>query len=172
MGLVLESRQVPLADVLAAVTSFEPACAAACATRADRAETVLPTLRATLAAAAAAIDDPATYTGLARRFHLELVAGCGNEAMALVVGALESMWTVHVDELARRHHQHGSFADVTARRKSSREHDKLYTRIEAGDASGAERAARAHYAHPERGWGESIDADAVVTADYLGSARP
>ena len=156
MGLVLESRQVPLADVLSALTSFEPACAAACAARVDRAETVLPALRHTLEAAVAAIEDPAAYTGLARRFHLELVAGCGNEAMALAVGALESMWTGHVDELARRNHQHGSFADVAARRKSAREHERLYARIQAGDASGAERAARAHYAHPERGWG-SVD---------------
>jgi DNA-binding FadR family transcriptional regulator len=167
MGLVLQSRQVPLGDVLAAVTAFEPACAAACAARADRDSTVLPVLRATLDAAEAAIDDPAAYTGLARQFHLDLVAHCGNEAMSLVVGALESLWTAHVDQLARRHDLHGSFEDLEARRRSAKDHERLYARIAKGDARGAEQVARAHYGSPEPGWGESIDTDAVVAAEYL-----
>jgi GntR family transcriptional repressor for pyruvate dehydrogenase complex len=167
MGMVLESRRVPLGDVLGAFTSFEPACAAAAASRPDRHETVLPVLRATLDVAAAAIDDAAAYTGLARQFHIDLVAHCGNEAMALVVGALESLWTVHVDHLARRHDRHGSFDDLAARRQSVRDHEKLYARIEKGDARGAEQVARAHYASPEPGWGESVDTDVVVAAEYL-----
>ena len=167
MGLVLQSRQAPLGDVLDAFTAFEPACAAACASRPDRAETVLPVLRATLDAAAAAIDDPTAYTGLARQFHLDLVAGCGNEAMRLVVGALESLWTVHVDHMARRNDQHGGFADLAARKASAREHEKLYSRIEKGDARGAELLARAHYASPEPGWGESVDTRSVVSAELL-----
>jgi len=167
MGLVLESRQVALGDVLAAFTAFEPACAAACAGRADRHQTVLPVLRATLDAADAAIDDAATYTGLARQFHIDLVATCGNEAMTLVVGALESLWTVHVDQLARRHDQHGSFSDLATRRLSARDHEKLYARIEKGDVKGAEQIARAHYTSPEPGWGESVDTDVVVAAEYL-----
>jgi GntR family transcriptional repressor for pyruvate dehydrogenase complex len=167
MGLVLESRQVPLADVLAAFTAFEPACAAACAARSDRATTVLPVLRATLDEAAAAIDDPAAYTGLARQFHLDLVAHCGNEAMTLVVGALESLWTVHVDQLARRHDRLGSFGDLATRRRSARDHEKLFARIEKGDVRGAEQAARTHYASPEPGWGDSVDVASVVSAELL-----
>jgi GntR family transcriptional repressor for pyruvate dehydrogenase complex len=167
MGLVLQSRQVQLTDVLQAVVAFEPACAAACAARSDRATTVLPVLRANLDAAEAAIDDPAVYTGLARRFHVDLVAGCGNEAMSLAVGALESLWTVHVDTLARSRDQHGSFADLAARRRSAKEHERLYVCIEKGDVRGAERLARAHFAVPEQGWGESLDTDVVVAAEYL-----
>ena len=167
MGLVLESRQVSLGDVLTAFTAFEPSCAAACAGRPDRHETVLPVLRATLDAAQAAIDDPAAYTGLARRFHVDLVAHCGNEAMTLVVGALESLWTVHVDRMARRHDRHGSFSELATRRQSVRDHEKLYTRIEKGDVKGAEQVARAHYANPEPGWGESVDTHVVVAAEYL-----
>jgi DNA-binding FadR family transcriptional regulator len=167
MGMVLQSRQASLGSVLYAITAFEPACVAACAARPDRATTVLPVLRATLDAAAAAVDDPAAYTGLARQFHLDLVANCGNEAMRLVVGALESLWTVHVDHMARRNDQHGGFSDLAARKASAREHEKLYARIEKGDVRGAEQAARAHYASPEPGWGESVDTDAVVSADLL-----
>jgi DNA-binding FadR family transcriptional regulator len=167
MGMVLQSREVPLGDVLGAVVAFEPACAAACAARPDRTTTVLPALREILDAADAAIDDPAEYARLARRFHIELVAGCGNEAMALVVGALESLWTGHVDVLARRRHEHGPYADLAARRRSAREHERLFTRIEQGDARGAERAAREHFGHPEPGWGTSLDTAATVVADYL-----
>lgn len=167
MGLVLQSRQAPLGDVLDAFIAFEPACAAACAARPDRAETVLPVLRSTLDAAAAAIGDPAAYTGLARQFHIDLVANCGNEAMRLVVGALESLWTVHVDHMARRNEQHGGFDELAARKASAREHEKLFARIEKGDVRGAELVARAHYASPEPGWGESVDTDAVVSADLL-----
>lgn len=167
MGLVLQARAVQLTDVLQAVVAFEPACAAACAARPDRSTTVLPVLRATLDAAEASIADAAAYTGLARQFHIDLVAGCGNEAMALAVGALESLWTVHVDALARSRDRHGSFADLAARRRSAKDHERLYACIERGDTRGAERLARAHYSVPEQGWGESLDTDVVVTADYL-----
>jgi GntR family transcriptional regulator, transcriptional repressor for pyruvate dehydrogenase complex len=167
MGLVLQSRGSSLGQVLEAVTSFEPACAAACAARPDRADTVLPVLRATLDAAEAALDDPAAYTGLARQFHLDLVAHCGNEPMALVVGALESLWTVHVDHMARSIDQHGAFSDLAARKASAREHEKLYARIEKGDVRGAELVARAHYASEEPGWGESVDTVSVVSAELL-----
>jgi DNA-binding FadR family transcriptional regulator len=167
MGLVLQSRSAPLGDVLEAFTAFEPACAAACAARPDRETTVLPVLRATLDAAAAAIDDPTAYTGLARQFHIDLVAGCGNEAMRLVVGALESLWTVHVDDMARRKDQHGAFSELAARKASAREHEKLYARIESGDVRGAEQLARAHYSSPEPGWGQSVDTAVTVSADLL-----
>ncbi len=167
MGLVLQSRQAPLGDVLTAFTAFEPACAAACAARPDRHDTVLPVLRGTLDAATAVLDDAAAYTGLARQFHLDLVAGCGNEAMRLVVGALESLWTVHVDHMARRLDRLGGFAELSARRSSAREHEKLYSRIDKGDVRGAEQLARAHYASPEPGWGDSVDTRAVVSAELL-----
>lgn len=168
MGMVLQSHDVTLSQVLQAIIAFEPACAAACAARPDRELTVLPRLRATLDAAEAALEDPAAYTGLARQFHLDLVATCGNEPMALVAGALEALWTVHVDILARRHERHGAFDDLSARRQSAKDHERLYARIAKGDVRGAEQAARAHYSQPEElGWGESVDTDLVIEAEYL-----
>jgi GntR family transcriptional repressor for pyruvate dehydrogenase complex len=95
------------------------------------------------------------------------VANCGNEPMALVVGALESLWTVHVDHMARSIEQHGAFSDLAARKASVREHEKLYARIEKGDVRGAELVARAHYASEEPGWGESVDTVSVVSAELL-----
>lgn len=171
LGMVLQSRRVTLGHVLKAMLAFEPACAAACAARPDREEVVLPVLRATLDAGKEAIDDGEAYTGLARRFHINLVATCGNEAMIVVVGALESLWTAHVDTLARRRAQLGSFAEPAARRTSLREHEKLYRLIAKGDEWGAEQAARAHYSHPQDpGWGKAVDTNIVIEANYLRDA--
>ncbi len=44
LGLVLQSKGVQLDDVQRAMCALEPACAAACAARPDRATTVLPRL--------------------------------------------------------------------------------------------------------------------------------
>ena len=43
------------------------------------------------------------------------MARCGNATMSLVVGALERLWSAHVDQLARSTSQYGSFADKKVR---------------------------------------------------------
>jgi GntR family transcriptional repressor for pyruvate dehydrogenase complex len=168
LGLVLQSRAVTLGEVVKALLAFEPACAAACASRPDRDTTVLPRLRATLDAANAALDDAPTYTGLARQFHVDMVATCGNEPMMLVVGALEALWTAHVDTLARRRSQLGSFAEPAARKVSAKDHERLYGCIARGDARAAEQAARDHYSHPQDpGWGDAVKMDRLIEASFL-----
>jgi DNA-binding FadR family transcriptional regulator len=168
LGMVLQSRGTTLGDLLQALIAFEPMCAAACAERPDRAETVLPKLRAILDEAKQAVDDGPTYTGLARRFHIELVAGCGNEAMSNVVGALEALWTSHVETLARSVKQLGSFAEPAARHTSVQEHEAMYKAIKKGDRRAAEQAAREHYSHPhDPGWGTALDVELVIDAVYL-----
>jgi GntR family transcriptional repressor for pyruvate dehydrogenase complex len=168
LGMVLQSDQVPLGEVLAALIDLEPNCAAACASRPDRATVVLPKLRAVLDESKAHLDDAAAYTGLARQFHVELVASCGNAAMVHLVGSLEALWTAHVEALARRRESLGSFADDTARRRSLKEHERLYTYIEKGDAKRAAALLAEHYAHPdEPGWGDALDTDMVIRAELV-----
>lgn len=167
LGLVLQSRGTTLGDVLRALITFEPACAAACARRTDRAQTVLPQLRAVLDQAKESVDDPERYTGLARQFHIELVAACGNEAMTQVVGALEALWTAHVDTLARRVSQLGSFAEPQARQTSIDEHEALFKAIKKGDPVLTEQIARDHYSHPHDGWGKALDATLLIDAAYI-----
>ncbi len=170
MGLVLQSRAVPLADVLTALRRLEPACAAACAERKDRKRAVLPRLKANIEQSRAALDDADAYIGLARRFHSDLVALCGNETMSLIIGTLEALWSAHVDALARKPARHGSFAARSVRLTTLKEHEKLYRLIEKGDAAGAEKAARAHFSeadHGDEGWRHAFDLDAVVTAAAL-----
>ena len=168
LGLVLQSRGATLGDVLRGLIAFEPACVAACAKRDDRSVTVLPRLRATLDQAKAAVDDAEVYTGLARQFHIDLVESCGNEAMTQVVGALEALWTAHVNQLARSRSQLGSFAEPAARKTSVDEHESMYRAIEAGDATKAEKLAKAHYSHPQNpGWGDSMAAGRPINALYI-----
>src|SRR5215510_11199591 len=167
-GLVLQSRNVSLLDLVDAMRALEPPCAAACATRRDRQRNVLPKLRKIIDRGAAAIDDPDTFIGLARRFHTELVAHCCNQTMVLLVGALEVLWSAQVDTLARDAAQHGSFADPAVRRTLAEEHERVYRLVAKGDARGAEEAIREHYASqrpaPRR---HGFDTTAIVDATLL-----
>jgi DNA-binding FadR family transcriptional regulator len=170
LGLVLQSRAVDLADVQMALRHLEPACAAACAQRPDRATTILPVLRDNIDRAFASIDDADVYIGLARQFHVELVAGCGNGTMSLIVGALESLWSAHVDRLARRPARHGSFGDRSVRLATLRDHETLYAAIAAGDPGAAEAAAREHFAdgsQEQPAWQHAFDLGAIVNAAIL-----
>lgn len=150
MGLVLQANQVGVEDVAVALGSLEPVCAALAAGRADRDTTVVSVLASRVAASRAVLDDADEYVHQARVFHEELVAGCGNDTMILLVGALESLWSAHVDTLARRPAQLGAFDDRAARVRSVEEHVALLHAIEAGDAAHAEELARAHFDAPER----------------------
>jgi GntR family transcriptional repressor for pyruvate dehydrogenase complex len=166
VAMLLQSRDATLGQLLDAMAAIEPLCVAAAAGRADRATAVLPVLRATIDASVAAIDDADTYTGLARQFHHDVVATCGNTALEVVCGVLEALWTAHVDRLARDTGSLGSYANLAARKSSAREHERIYSAIAKGDASAAERAARAHTGDANRG-GWQLDLTQPVDAALL-----
>lgn len=96
LGLALTARQASARDVGRALREVEPICAALCARRADRLETLVPRLEELVAQAEAAVPDAVLTTALSRKFHEELVASCGNETLILMVGALEALWSSHV----------------------------------------------------------------------------
>ena len=167
MGLVLQSRQVTLADLVGGICKLEPACAAQAAQRPDRGTTVLPRLRANIDASMAALDDPGLFIGLARAFHTEIVANCGNETMALVVGSLERLWSAQVDQRARDAAAHGSFSDRSVRLSLAHEHERIYRAIEEGDARGAERALIEHYSAEQGERRHGFDTTVTVTTSAL-----
>ncbi len=170
LSLVLESRNVPIDAVQRALRQLEPACAASCAARADRAEEVLPFLRSALDSAFAAIDDPGLHISYGRQFHAELVARCGNDAMALVVGALEAIWSAHVDSLARRADNFGSFARREVRVSTLEQNEKIYACIASGDVEGAERITREFFSarlQEKRGWRLTFDMSRIVDSGLL-----
>jgi GntR family transcriptional repressor for pyruvate dehydrogenase complex len=167
MGLVLQSRGVPLSDLSEALRRLEPACAAQAAGRNDRETTVLPKLRENIEASMAALDDPDTFIGLARDFHTEIVKNCGNETMALVVGTLEALWSAQVDTLARNASVHGTFGDRSVRLSLAREHERIYRAIEDGDARGAERAIQEHFTGHQGERRHGFDTSKTVIAGAL-----
>jgi GntR family transcriptional repressor for pyruvate dehydrogenase complex len=148
LGLVLQSRQVDVDDIVDAMSQIEPLCARACAQRSDRRRNVVPALRRILKASEAAVSDPTEYARLARAFHEELVATCGNQTFIVMVGALESLWTAQVQSAGDS--RLGEFAVRETRQHSVEEHRLLLDCIIAGDADGAERAARDHQRAPRR----------------------
>jgi GntR family transcriptional repressor for pyruvate dehydrogenase complex len=173
LAMVLQSRSVDLLDVQTAMRHLEPVCVAACASQADRETTILPRLKANIDASRANIDNADIYIGLARQFHVELVEGCGNETMSLIIGALEQLWSAQVDRLARKPAQHGAFADRAVRLSTLKDHEKIYRLIAKGDVAGAERAGRDHYsdaAQEIEGWQHAFDLGAIIDASSLRDA--
>jgi GntR family transcriptional regulator, transcriptional repressor for pyruvate dehydrogenase complex len=170
MGLVLQAGQVPLTDLADALARLEPACAAACADRPDRAQTAVPVLRAAIDDAAEHIDDPMAFTQIAHRFHDELVGQCGNETLRLTVGTLVTLWSTQESAWAEGAEARHAFPDRQLRMAALRAHRKLVDAIERGDAN---EAARISYAHMEASQihvlGEQGSASISVT--HRGDAR-
>jgi DNA-binding FadR family transcriptional regulator len=144
LGMVLQSRSVPLVDVGKALKMLEPLCAELCARREDRAEAVVPALTAVHEAAKAAVDDPLEVIRHSRLFHEQLAKRCGNETLILVVGALEELWSEHEAAWARTASRTQHFPPMPLRHSGLREHATLLQLIVRGDAAGAARAARRH----------------------------
>lgn len=149
VGLVLESRQVEIDELVAAMAKLGPVCVRACAERVDRLTEVVPTLEEIHAESQHAIDDPPAFALLARRFHEELVARCGSEPLVVLVGALESLWSGQVSA-AGEEIDFGALPEPDMRRASQAEHRRILDCIIAGDGEGAEREAHQHQADPLR----------------------
>jgi DNA-binding FadR family transcriptional regulator len=146
LALVLEARSVSLADAGAALQQLEPAAAALCANRADRATEVVPRLRAAHDDLERALDanDEMAAIQTSRAFHELLVELCGNETMRVVVGTLEGLWSAHEAAWAVEATLAGHFPDPAKRVRSLDEHAEILRLIEAGDGEGVLTAARRH----------------------------
>ena len=149
LGMVLQSRGATVDDMVHAITLLQPLCARECASRSDRRRTVVPVLRRTIEASEAVIEHAAEFAHHSRVLHEQLVELCGNDTFIVLIGALERLWSAqmrNVDTDADL----GEFAERATRDRSAVEHRQLLELIIAGDADGAEAAARAHQAEPWR----------------------
>lgn len=168
LGLVLQSRAVPLSDVGTALQYVEPLCAALCAGRPDRATTVVPRLTAAHERLVAVIDgdDPVAASAASRAFHEELVACSGNETMILIAGALEQIWTAHEATWSVAATKEGRFPAPLLRKRALQEHQQLIEAIAAGDVDRATRIARKHLATAQQ-YPLADDDTTRVHAEYL-----
>jgi len=139
VSLVLQVQQTPLDDVGESLRQLEPLCASLCASRPDRAKKVTPGLERTLQAQREAVD-LAGFNDASRQFHEGVVAGCGNETMILVVGALERVWSAH----ERSIYKVASELDDGLRRPALRAHERIVAAITAGNADAVTALARKH----------------------------
>jgi GntR family transcriptional regulator, transcriptional repressor for pyruvate dehydrogenase complex len=166
VSLVLHVQNTSLDDVGTALRLLEPLCAAMCADRADRRETVVPVLQEIIQDQLEAMQDNVLYNQAARRFHEAIVAYCGNETMILVIGSLESLWTAH----ERHVYEVGPQVTSLVRRTAMRAHEKLLAAIESGNADAATQIARRHL-DATQAFTLSADDHHDVVADFVRDTR-
>jgi len=168
LGLVLQSRGVPLSDVGAALQYLEPLCAALCAERADRETEVVPRLMGAHLKLVRAIedDDEVAAVAASRAFHEEIVRCSGNQTMILIAGALESLWSAHEASWSVTAARSGRFPEPLLRKRAVQEHQHLIDAITDGDIDRAARTARKHLATAQQ-FPLADDSSASVRAEYL-----
>lgn len=144
LAMLLESRRATLADVGAALQAMEPACAVLAAAREDRLDTVVPTLRQIHEEMGALLDDGPSAVACSRRWHEQLVAGCGNQTLIALVGVLEAVWTRYEARWAVGAQAAGSFPGLAVRRRAWEQHGEILDAIAAGDGDAVAAAVRHH----------------------------
>ena len=138
-ALVLQARNVSLADVFEARTIIEPAAVRLAAGARNR-RTAVGRLRALITEQEEAIADPEAFGRANARFHQELVAMAGNQTLTIVAEMLSEVVARAVTEVSQAE-DGGSEA---TRRRGVRSQQRLAELIEAGDADAAEAHWRTH----------------------------
>jgi GntR family transcriptional regulator, transcriptional repressor for pyruvate dehydrogenase complex len=149
LGLVLASKQVTVDDVAVALRHVEPACAALCAGRRDRARTVVPKLRALHRRYVRLEDDVVAAVAVSREFHEGLVSLCGNQSLIAMAGALESLWSSHEQSWAHRVADTGEVT-LEHRRHAGDTHLRIIELIAAGEADAVRELVAEHLAAAQR----------------------
>ena len=144
LGLMMQAQQVTLAEVLSTVMILEPACARLAAEREDRHVSLVPLLSSLNDEAEAIIDDPSAFARTQSRWHLSLVEHCGNRAMSLTLGTLETVWTHHVSARADAFVVGCGTLDLVASRATVSAHRRITAAIAQGNGAAAEKAAYRH----------------------------
>ena len=163
LGLVLQSRGVAVTDVASTLITLITMCATMCASREDRALTVIPNLsKAHEEAKAALNEDGSQFERPSRKFHAELVDCCGSPSMVLVTHTLESLWSEQQEAWSRRILEDES-PDPRLRLEGLRAHGAVLDAIARGDVAETGRIVRQHLEHPET-YGLGGDASRVIRA--------
>jgi GntR family transcriptional regulator, transcriptional repressor for pyruvate dehydrogenase complex len=139
-ALVLQARDVQLADVYEARTIMEPAAVRIVAGSRGR-KGAARRLRELIDQQEEAIDDPEAFARANARFHQELVATAGNQTLEIVYEMLDEVVTRAVTAVSQADGDGGSTA---TRRRGVRSQRRLTDLIEAGDAEAAEAHWRTH----------------------------
>lgn len=139
-ALVLQARNVPLADVWEARRLLEPLAARTIAALRHR-RTAVDELRDLVRRQEEAIEDPEEFGRANAAFHERLVALAGNQTLAIVAEMLNEIVARAVTAVSKEGDVVGSLA---TRRRGIRSQQRLLELLEAGDAAAAEEHWRAH----------------------------
>lgn len=139
-ALVLQARNVSLADVYEARTLLEPIAVRVIASARSR-QAAARELRLLIKQEVRVILDPDAFGPANARFHERLVALAGNQTLSIVGEMLNEVVTRAVTAVSRS----GPAPDSAAtRRRGIRSQEKLVELIEAGEAAQAEEHWRQH----------------------------
>ena len=167
LGMILQSTHATLADLATALLALEPTCAAKTAEREDRGKAVVPHLHHLHQELEERQGDPAGFSTVARQFHQAIVSGCGNSALALVAGALESLWSQH--ESTWLEFRDAELDDDEVAVKVLEAHVRIMEAIESGDAVEARELVAQHLAESQTYvLSEGADHRITVATPYMG----
>ena len=139
-ALVLQARNVPLADVFEARTLLEPMAARAIASMRGR-RAAIKELQNLIGQEEAAIEDPERFGVANAAFHERLVSLAGNQTLSIVAEMLNEVVARAVTAVSQVDDVVGS---VSIRRRGIRSQQRLLDLLEAGDGAGAEEHWRSH----------------------------
>lgn len=140
-ALLLQARNVPLADVYQALTVIEPAAVRIVASARGR-KSAAKTLRGVIAEQEEAIEDPEAFAAANARFHGALVAIAGNQTLIIVKGMLHEVVTRSIEAVSRT--TDAGEESISTRRRSVRGQQRVVGLIEKGAAEEAEELWRTH----------------------------
>jgi len=141
-ALVLQSRNVLLADVLSARNIIEPSAVRIIAAGAGRARAA-EHLRTFISTEADVVEDPEAFAVANARFHEELVRLAGNETLTILMEMLNEVIERAVTVVSR---VDGAGRSVSVRRRGIRSQERLAALIEDGDIDGADAHWQQHMA--------------------------
>jgi DNA-binding FadR family transcriptional regulator len=139
-ALVLQARNVSLADVHEARSLLEPTAVRVVASLRSR-RAAASELRQLIDDQMRVIMDPEAFGRANARFHERLVALAGNQTLSIVAEMLNEIVARAVTAVSRTGPARSSMA---TRRRGIRSQERLVSLIEAGEASEAEAHWRAH----------------------------
>ncbi len=168
LGLALQAAHVTLGDLATGLRMLEPTCAAECARRPDRAETVIPALTENVDKSAELVDDGVAFTHTAREFHDLIVSFTPNLTVRYVVSTLVALWSVQEETWAEAQARRGEYPSPAEAAEAVRTHRRLVKDIAAGRADEAEQLYRTHLAATQAVVLERFD-DGVVNASRSGA---
>jgi DNA-binding FadR family transcriptional regulator len=146
VGLILEFRGTTLEDVYDARNMIEAPCVGLLAGR--RTASDVKQLRAALAEAREAHDDPQRLIERHNAFHALVLDLAGNQTLSVLNQMVRHI--IDVSSAAHMAADAGTPANVAATRKGMRAHELLVDHIEARDADAAVELWRNHLREAER----------------------